>query len=109
MRSGFLAVQFDRLAGGQAEQRSVVLETDVARVTLTRYENVVSCTCQLHAPSPEGLEALRRRGALDETFMISRKMPPRDFGVWLDRLLVEDLGADPEHQIRLLVLQPAGS
>jgi hypothetical protein len=108
-RSGLLAVQFDRLADGQAEQRSVVFDADVARITLTRFDNVMSCTCELRRPSPEGFEALRRRGALEDTFMISRKLPPREFGSWLDRLLVEDLGADPEHEVRVLELEPTAS
>jgi hypothetical protein len=107
-RSGFLAVQFDRLADS-SEQRSLVFEADVARVILVRYDNVISCTCELRSPSPASQDALRRRGAVDGIFMISRKLLPREFGVWLDRLLVEDLGSDPEGEVRVLELQAAPS
>lgn len=101
-RSGFLGVQFDRLVQAQEAPRRVMLDTDVARVTLTRHGNVVSCVCELHDPSPEGEEALRRRGAAEDTFMISPKLSGKDFGQWLDRLLVDDLGAHPESDVNVL-------
>ncbi len=108
-RSGFLAVQFDRLVESRDAPRSIVLDAEVARFTLTRYDNVVSCGCDLRLPSPEGDEALRRRGAVDDTFIISLKLSPREFGLWLDRLLVEDLGADPDSDVQLLELNQQAS
>jgi len=100
-------VQFDQLVDREDEPRSIILESEVARFTLIRFDNVVSCTCELRQPCPEGVEALHRRGALDGTFMISPKLSPREFGTWLDRLLVDDLGADPEGGIRVLELESA--
>jgi hypothetical protein len=105
-RSGFLAVHFERLAKGHDVSRSVVLECDVALLTLTRHSNVVSCVCELHEPTSERLESLRRRGAVEGTFMITPKLPGREFGAWLDRLLVDDLGADPEGEVHVLELEP---
>jgi hypothetical protein len=108
-RSGFLAVQFDKLVEGRDTSRSLILETNVARLTLTLHGNVVSCCCELHEPSEKGSEALRRRGAVDATFMISPKLVPRDFGQWLERLLMDDLGADPETGVDVVeqYLEPA--
>ncbi len=108
-RSGFLGVQFDRLVQSREAPRRVLLDTDVARLILTRHGNVVSCVCELHQPTPAGLDALRRRGAADETFMISPNLSGKEFGAWLDRLLVDDLGADPESDVTVLeqVLEPA--
>jgi hypothetical protein len=106
-RSGFLAVQFERLTDGRDTSRSVVLECGVALLTLTRHGNVVSCVCELHEASDENLEALRRRGAVDGTFMISPKLPGREFGAWLERLLMDDLGADPGSDVGVLELEPA--
>ena len=108
-RSGFLAVQFDHLVEGRDTSRSLILETNVARLTLTLHANVVSCFCELHEPSEEGSEALRRRGAVDDTFMISPKLVPREFGQWLERLLLDDLGADPETEVNVFEqdLEPA--
>jgi hypothetical protein len=101
-RSGFLGVQFERLVQGHAADRRVILGTGAASVILTRHGNVVSCVFDLHEPTDERLDALRRRGAADDTFMISPNLSARDFGLWLDRLLVEDLGADPESDVRVL-------
>ena len=108
-RSGFLAVQFDKLVEARDTARSLVLETDVARLTLTLHSNVVSCLCELREPSQAGADALRRRGAVDNTFMISPKLAPRDFGQWLERLLLDDLGADPETEVAVVAqaLEPA--
>jgi len=108
-RSGFLAVQFDHLVEGRDTSRSLILETNVARLTLTLHANVVSCFCELHEPSEKGSEALRRRGAVDDTFMISPKLVPREFGQWLERLLLDDLGADPETEVNVFEqdLEPA--
>jgi hypothetical protein len=109
-RSGFLAVQFDKLVEARDTTRSLVLETDVARMTLTLHSNVVSCHCDLREPTDAGADALRRRGAVDGTFMISPKLAPRDFGQWLERLLVDDLGADPETEVGVVeqALEAAG-
>ena len=106
-RSGYLAVQFDRLVQGPDAPRSLILQTQVARLTLTRHGNVVSCMCELSQPSEESYEALRRRGAVDDTFMISPKLAAREFGIWLERLLVEDLGAPPDGSVSVLELEPA--
>ena len=106
-RSGFLAVQFERLAEGRDTPCSVVLETDVALLTLTRHANVVSCVCELHERTERGLDALQRRGAVEGMFMISPKLPGREFGAWLERLLIDDLGGDPEGEVRVLDLEPA--
>ncbi|HEX6513322.1 MAG TPA: hypothetical protein VF157_13545 [Chloroflexota bacterium] len=95
-------MQFERLVEGHDQSRSLVVDTDVVRLILTRHGNVVSCVCELRQPTQEGLEALHRRGAVDSVFMISPKLAARDFGAWLDRLLVEDLGADPDSQVRIL-------
>ena len=95
-------MQFDRLVESRDTSRSLVLETDVARLTLALHANVVSCVCELHQPTPESTEAMRRRGAVDDTFMISPKLSPRDFGQWLERLLMDDLGADPELEVRVV-------
>ncbi len=100
-------MQFDRLVQGPDAPRTLLLKTDVARFTLTRHDNVVSCVCELAERSLEGDEALRRRGAVDETFMISPKLSPREFGLWLDRLLVDDLGAPPDSGVSVLELEPA--
>jgi|SRR5581483_2652118 len=107
-RAGFLGVQFGRLVEDR-EVRSLVLDTDVARLTLTRHDNVVSCICELREPSDEGYDALRRRGAVEDMFMISPKLSPREFGLWLDQLLVEDLGADSEMDVRTLELEALAS
>jgi len=104
-RSGFLAVQFERLVEGHETTHTLILLSEVARLTLTRHGNVVSCICELHEPTEEGLEALRRRGALEDTFMISPKLAPREFGLWLERLLVDDLGADPDSDVDVLELE----
>ncbi len=106
-RSGFLAVQFERLVQGRETSRTIVMECDVAIVTLTRHGNVVSCVCELHDPTEQNLDALRRRGAVDETFMISPKLAARDFGAWLEQLLIEDLKANPEGEVSVLELEPA--
>ena len=82
-------MQFDRLVQGPDAPRTLIMQTDVAQLTLTRHGNVVSCVCELSDPSDEGYEALRRRGAVDDTFMISPKLQPREFGIWLERLLTE--------------------
>ncbi|MFI5269601.1 MAG: hypothetical protein ACHQ7M_19675 [Chloroflexota bacterium] len=103
---GFLGVQFDKLVESREVSRSLVLDTDVARLTLTLHANVVSCMCELHQPSEEGSDALRRRGAVDDVFMISPKLAPRDFGQWLERLLLDDLGADPETEVHVLEPEP---
>ncbi|GEM_PF-3478671 len=105
-RSGYLAVQFDRLAEGK-DTRCVSLVTDVARFVLRRHDNVVICVCELSQPSPAAEEGLRRRGAVDGTFMISPKLAPKDFGMWLDRVLLDDLGADPETGVEVFDLQEA--
>ena len=107
MRSGFLAFQFERLVQGRDATRTLALDSEVARLVLTRHGNVVSCVCLLHEPTAEGLEALRRRGAVDGTFMITPNLCARDFGVWLDRLLTDDLGADPRSDVRVLEAVPA--
>lgn len=108
-RSGFLAVQFDKLVEGRDTSHSLILETNVARLTLTLHANVVSCLCEPHQRTEARAEALRRRGAVDDTFMISPKLAPRDFGQWLERLLLDDLGADPETDVTVLPqeLEPA--
>jgi hypothetical protein len=108
-RSGFLGVQFDKLVKGGDRARSLILETDVARLTLTLHANVVSCFCELHEPTDKGSDALRRRGAVDDVFMISPKLAPRDFGQWLERLLLDDLGADPATEVNVIQreLEPA--
>ena len=108
-RSGFLGVQFDKLVEGRDTSRCLILEADVARITLTLHGNVVSCHCELHEPTEKGAEALRRRGAVDDMFMISPKLSPRDFGQWLERLLLDDLGADPETEVSAIEeeLEPA--
>ena len=102
-------MQFDHLVEGRDTSRSLILETNVARLTLTLHANVVSCFCELHEPSEKGSEALRRRGAVDDTFMISPKLVPREFGQWLERLLLDDLGADPETEVNVFEqdLEPA--
>jgi hypothetical protein len=102
-RSGYFGLAFERLVHDPA-QRSISLDTSVARFTLTRHDNVVSCICDLWQDTPQGLEALRRRGAADSTFMISRKMPPKEFGQWLEALLLEDLGGDPEGEVEVKAL-----
>ena len=107
-RSGFLGVQFERLVENR-DLRSLVLDTPVARLTLTRHDNVVSCICELQQPSDESLEALRRRGAVEDMFMISPKLAPREFGGWLDRLLIEDLNGDDEMDVRVLELEALAS
>src|SRR5207248_11189605 len=107
-RSGFLGVQFERLVENR-DLRSLLLNTPVARLTLTRHDNVVSCVCELRAPSDEGFEALRRRGAVEDMFMISPKLAPREFGLWLDRLLVEDLDGEPDMEVDVLELEALAS
>lgn len=109
-RSGFLAVQFDKLVEARDTSRSLLLETDVARLTLTLHSNVVSCHCELREPTDARDDALRRRGAVGGTFMISPKLAPRDFGQWLERLLLDDLGADPETEVGVVeqALETAG-
>ena len=101
-RGGFLGVQFDRLVQSREAPRRIVIETDVAQVILTRHGNVVSCVCDLHVPSPQSSEALRRRGAAEDTFMISPNLSGKEFGIWLDRLLVDDLGAALDSEVRVL-------
>ena len=102
-------MQFDKLVEAGDTSRSLVLEADVARLTLTLHANVVSCFCELHEPSEKGSEALRRRGAVDDMFMISPQLAPRDFGLWLERLLLDDLGADPDTEVSAIQqeLEPA--
>ncbi|HLG71976.1 MAG TPA: hypothetical protein VK009_16280 [Chloroflexota bacterium] len=95
-------MQFDRLVQSREAPRRIVLETDVAQVILTRHGNVISCICDLHTPTPEGLEALRRRGAAEDTFMISPNLSGKEFGAWLDRLLVDDLGAKPDSEVTVM-------
>jgi hypothetical protein len=101
-------VQFERLVEDR-DLRSLVLDAPVARMTLTRHDNVVSCICELQAPSQEAYEALRRRGAVEDMFMISPKLSPREFGSWLDRLLVEDLAGDPDMDVHVLELEALAS
>lgn len=105
-RSGMLAVLFERLVEGQ-DSRTVAIAAQTMRFTLKRHGNVVSCVCELRDPTPEQRDALRRHGAVDDTFMISPKLPGREFGQWLDRLLVEDLGCDPTVELQVMDLQPA--
>ncbi len=100
-------MQFDRLVQGPDAPRTLILQTDAAQLTLTRHGNVVSCVCELSDPSDEGYEALRRRGAVDDTFMISPKLQPREFGIWLERLLTEDLGADSGGHVTVVELETA--
>ena len=101
IRSGFFAVQFERLIASP-DPRSVALDTPPARFLLTRYDNVVSCHCVLKIPDDQGVEALSRRGAVEGTFMIRRNLAPREFGMWLDQLLIDDLQADPGCQVEAL-------
>lgn len=103
MRQGFLAVQFERLVSG-IESRTITLDTAVGRFALTRHDNVVVCACRLAEDDEDGAAALKRRGAVDEVFMISPKLPPKEFGLWLDRLLVDDLGAQAESSVVVLAL-----
>lgn len=107
-RSGFLGVQFERLVENR-DVRSLVLATPVARFTLTRHDNVVSCICELGEPSEEAFEALRRRGAVEDTFMISPKLAPREFGLWLERMLIEDLKGEADMDVRVLELEALAS
>lgn len=97
-RRGLLAVQFDQVIR-DPEVRTVTLETPVAQFRLTRYENVITCCCRLTRSTEAGEDALRRRGAVDGTFIISHKLAPRDFGVWLDQLLTDDLGLLPDAEV----------
>ena len=83
---------------------SIAIDTPVATLQLTRYGNVVTCVCHLPEPTPDRLAALARRGAVDATFMISHKLVARDFGLWLDQLLTDDLGAAEQLEPRLLEL-----
>lgn len=105
-RCGFLAVQFEQLVEAK-DMRSIGLDTPVGRFLLTRHDNVVSCVCQLGLEMEHALQALRRRGAVEGTFMISHKLSPRDFGIWLDQVLIEDLGAELDVEVELLELLPA--
>lgn len=105
-RSGMLAVLFERLVEGQ-DSRTIAVATDQACFTLKRHGNVVSCVCELPNATLEQHDALRRHGAVEDTFMISPKLPGREFGQWLDRLLIDDLGCDPAVDVRVLDPQPA--
>lgn len=100
-----MGVQFDRLVQSREAPRQVTLDTQVARLILTRHGNVISCVCDLHDPSPEGREALRRRGAAEDTFMISPNLSGKEFGGWLDRLLIDDLGAAEDSEVVVLMEQ----
>jgi len=100
-RRGFAAVQFEQLVEDETA-RHLVLDTPVARFRLTRHDNVVSCIVELLQPVGTGIEALQRRGAVDGTFMISHKLAPRDFGIWIDQVLTEDLGATADVSIEVL-------
>ncbi|HUZ76576.1 MAG TPA: hypothetical protein VMV93_03220 [Chloroflexota bacterium] len=102
-RQGFLAVQFERLAQG-VENRSIALDTPAGRFLLTRHGNAITCVCQLDPDDPTRQAALVRRGAVDGLFVISPKLVPSEFGLWLDRLLVDDLGADPLGNVFVLAM-----
>ena len=39
--------------------------------------------------------------------MISPKLQPREFGIWLERLLTEDLGADSGGHVTVVELETA--
>ena len=105
-RQGWFGVQFEQLVEGECAH-TIAIQTDAATLELTRFGNVVSCVCHLPETTPERLAALARRGAVDATFMISHKLAPRDFGLWLDHLLTDDLGAGEDLEPRLLELAAA--
>ncbi len=102
-RQGFLAVQFERLVEG-VENRTIALDTSVGRFVLTRHDNVVTCVCHLNDADDKRQAALVRRGAVEGMFMISPKLPAKEFGIWLDRLLVDDLGADADGNVYVLAM-----
>src|SRR5438067_12933225 len=105
-RRGWFGVQFEQLVADEAAHH-VVIETPVAVLELVRFGNVVSCTCHPTEPDPDSAVALDRRGAVDGTFLMSHKLAARDFGIWLDQLLTDDMGAEADFEARVLELAGA--